>query len=154
MSYEIEIKEHPPQPIVAMRRKTTPERIGDTLTEILPAICRYLEEQGVQLAGPPFTRYHTFTATLVDLEAGFPVAIPVEGNGDIQAKELPGGPVAVTWHTGPYDTLSEAHAAVGKWLEGEGMEPAAAPYEIYWNAEDGDRWRTEILWPVQASVPI
>ena len=154
MPYDIEIKEQPPQPVVAIRRQTVPEGIGDTLTEILPKIVRYLEDRGVALAGPPFTRYHTFSSTLVELEAGFPVAAPVTGDGEILTRELPGGAAAVTWHTGPYDTLSEAHAAVGKWLAKQGLDVAAAPYEVYWSNEEeldegGPRWRTEIVWPVQ-----
>lgn len=157
MPYDIEIREQPPQPVVAIRRQTVPDRIGETLTEILPRLCQFLEDRGIALAGPPFTRYHTFSSTLVDLEAGFPVATPVEGDGDILLKELPGGPVAHTWHNGPYDTLSEAHAAMHQWLNKKGFEIAAPPWEVYWSGEEGEgapRWRTEVIWPVQLeSVP-
>ena len=35
---------------------------------------------------------------------------------------LPGGFVATTTHTGPYDNLGEAHAAIQQWIEAEGSD--------------------------------
>ena len=50
-----------------------------------------------------------------------PIAATVPGEGDIVAETLPGGLVAMTTHAGPYDTLTEAHAAIQVWIEKQGL---------------------------------
>ena len=44
---------------------------------------------------------------------------------------LPGGPAATTMHTGPYDNLSDAYAAIEQWMATEGLAAAGAPWESY-----------------------
>jgi effector-binding domain-containing protein len=152
MSPQVEIKTLQPQTTVAIRTITTPAEIGPTMGQLLPEIWAYLEQQGVPAAGPPFARYHDFNDDRADLEAGFPVAAPVAGDGRIVAGELPGGEVAVAWHVGPYDTLSQAHHAVEAWIAEQGRAMAGAPWEVYWTdpGENPDpaTWRTEVVWPV------
>ena len=86
------------------------------------------------------------------MEAGMPIAAPGASEGDIQADTLPGGLVATTTHTGPYDKLTEAHAAIQVWIEEQGFRPAGAPWESYVtdpadfpNPAD---WKTDIFWPI------
>jgi len=46
----------------------------------------------------------------------------------VSADTLPGGFVATTTHTGSYDKLSDAHAAVQQWIAAEGLASAGAPW--------------------------
>jgi effector-binding domain-containing protein len=75
------------------------------------------------------------------------------GDGGVIEATLPGGPAATTVHTGPYDTLGEAYAAVEAWIESQGLEAAGSPWEYYITdpAEfpDPKDWRTEIFWPIR-----
>ena len=153
MAYEIEVKDMPPQPTITIRATIAMNELGDTLGVILPEVWAYLEGRGVQPAGPPFARYHSYGPDTIDLEAGMAVAEPVEGEGRIQASTLPGGQIATTWHVGPYDTLHQAHRAVEAWLEEQQWTMTGAPWEVYWT-DPGDMshpetFRTEVLWPVR-----
>ena len=159
MSPDIAEKTLAPQPVATMRRTTTLDSVGAALHAILPPVWSYLEAQGVPAAGPPFVRYHAREGERVDIEAGFPVAAPLdapEGAGEVAGSELPGGPAVAAWHVGPYDTLSETYAALEAWLAAQGRAPAGAPWEVYWTdpgAEpDPSRWRTEIVWPISPSA--
>ncbi len=96
MSYEIIVKDLDPQPVVSIRTRCHASVIGSTLAEILPDVFRYLRENDMWPSGPPFTRYHGFSETEVDLEGGMPVKMPVAGSGRIAAGELPGGKVVTT----------------------------------------------------------
>ena len=87
------------------------------------------------------------------MEPGMRVMGPVHtGHGEIIADTLPGGPAVTTTHTGPYDKLRDAYAAMEKWMETKGLVAAGAPWESYvtdpTDYPDPKDWKTEIFWPV------
>jgi effector-binding domain-containing protein len=65
---------------------------------------------------------------------------------------LPGGSTATTIQSGPYETLTEAYAALEKWIERNGLRPAGPPWEDYITdpaeSPDPKDWKTEVCWPV------
>ena len=76
-----------------------------------------------------------------------------EGEGDVLAETLPGGPAAVTIHFGPYDQLQAAYAALEEWIAANAFHTAGAPWEAYLN-DPADHpnpqdWKTEVCWPVE-----
>lgn len=155
MGYEFETKQVEPQPIVAIRATTTPSELGGQFATWLPAVKRFVEERGLRVAGPSVARYHDFREDFADVEAGYTVedpGKPVESDGAISLSELPGGTVAVTWHVGPYGTISKAFDALHEWIHEQGKEEGSGPWEIYWTGPgdepDSSKWRTEIRWPV------
>jgi effector-binding domain-containing protein len=90
----------------------------------------------------------------VVLPEGSPAGVPTEDvAGEARRDVLPGGPAATTIHTGPYDQLGGAYAALEKWMATEGFAPAGPPWESYITdpAEHPDPkdWQTEVLWPIQ-----
>ena len=76
MTYEIEVRDFPAQPIVTIRRTCKMADIQKTLAEILPATFGYVLQEGAQPAGPPFTMYHSHGDDVIDLEGGCPTAAP------------------------------------------------------------------------------
>ncbi|HEX8185045.1 MAG TPA: GyrI-like domain-containing protein [Blastocatellia bacterium] len=155
MSYNCQVKDVAPQPILSIRGKTTPSAIPMTIGEFLKEVLGYVQSKGGQLAGPPFTRYHKMAEDEVDMEAGFPVASPLPGEGRIEASELPSGPVASTYHIGPYDTLNTAEAAIDNWVSTNGQEAAGPSWHIYWTdpgeVPNPQEWKTEVVRPLKAS---
>jgi AraC family transcriptional regulator len=74
-----------------------------------------------------------------------------EGEGEVLAERLPAGPAAVTIHSGPYDQLQAAYAALEEWIVANGFRPAGAPWEAYLNDPtdhpNPQDWKTEVSWP-------
>jgi AraC family transcriptional regulator len=74
-------------------------------------------------------------------------------DGDVEVGELPGGPVVVAMHAGPYDQLSETYAAMERWVAEQGLRFAGAPWESYItdpaDHPDPAAWRTEVYWPLE-----
>jgi AraC family transcriptional regulator len=71
----------------------------------------------------------------------------------VRGDVLPGGTVAYTLHSGPYEELRGAYAAIESWMEEQGLTAAGAPWESYItdptehpNPAD---WKTEVFWPVR-----
>jgi AraC family transcriptional regulator len=155
MSYSISKKEIPAQPVLVVRRRVKPAEVSKTLADVLGHTFQHAQQNGVAVAGQPFTRYLEWGPGMWTIEAGFPVnahsaAAPSEN--DIRADTLPGGLVATTTHTGPYDKLAEAHAAMQEWIESEGLTAHGAPWEVYVtdpaDVPDPNEWKTDIFWPL------
>jgi AraC family transcriptional regulator len=161
MNYSVVRKDLAPQPVLMVRRRIKRTAVAATIGEVLPAIFQYAQQHGIALTDHPLTRYSDMGFGHVTIEPGMRIGDPghavqargTEGSAVIE-ETLPGGPAATTVHTGPYDTLSEAYAAVEAWIESHQLEPAGAPWEYYITdpAEfpDPKDWRTEVFWPLRA----
>jgi len=158
MGYSVSKKELIRQPILVVRRRVRRSDIAATIGKELPKVFLHAQQQGVAIAGYPITRYLETSIALVTLETGMRVAAHggardlSSGGGDVLAEELPGGPAAVTIHSGPYDQLQVAYAAVEEWIAANGFQTAGPPWEAYLNdpAEhpDPQDWKTEVCWPI------
>lgn len=155
MAYSIVKKEIPALPAIVVRRRVKPAEIASMLGEALGHIFMHAQSNGIALAGQPFMRYLEWGPGLWTVEAGMPVTAKVcetPSEGGVRPDALHGGLVATTTHTGAYDKLAEAHAAVQQWIEAEGLVAAGAPWEVYTtdpaDYPDPKDWKTEIFWPV------
>jgi AraC family transcriptional regulator len=151
MTVTVTQKQLEPRLALVMRKKTSAEEIAKTLGETLPVVWTFAQQNGIALAGPPFTRYVEMGRGLWTIEAGLPIGAPHKGEGDILAVELPGGAAAVAIHKGPYDTLGQTHAAIERWLD-ENKLRAGAPFEIYLTdpgtTPNPAEWQTEVVYPL------
>jgi AraC family transcriptional regulator len=155
MTYAIAKKELTPQPVLIVRRRIKPADVASTLAEVLGAIFLCAQQNGMALAGQPFTRYVEWGPGLWTIEAGLPVAAlkkDIAASGEVRADTLPGGPAATTTHVGGYDGLMRAHAAMQQWIEAEGLKASGAPWEVYVtdpaDFPDPKDWKTDLFWPL------
>jgi effector-binding domain-containing protein len=135
---------------VAMATLTVAE-LPPWLGKAYAAVADLLTAQRAGPAGPPFARFHTLGGGRFKVEAGFPATRPIEGDGDVQPSELPGGQVAVTMHVGPYEQMEPGYAALASWVGEHGGELAGDAWEVYFSdpstEPDPATWRTEIVQP-------
>lgn len=133
MAYEYERVEVTAQPVVSLRTHAAVQDLSQVLGESYGKLAGYLNEIGEAPAGAPFVAYYNMDMANLDLEIGLPVARPVVGRDDIQATEIPGGPLARCLYVGPYDGIASAYDALGQWMQEQGYEPAGVSYEHYLN---------------------
>jgi effector-binding domain-containing protein/dienelactone hydrolase len=155
MSYSISKKEIPAQPVLVVRRRIKPAEVASTLADVLGHTFQHAQQNGIALDGQPFTRYLEWGPGMWTIEAGMPVkahASSAPAENDIRADTLPGGLVATTTHTGPYDKLGEAHATLQQWIETEGLSASGVPWEVYVTDPaqhpDPNDWKTDVFWPI------
>lgn len=164
MTYSIVKKDLAPQPVLVVRRRVKRSEVAATIGGVLPDIFQYAQQHGFALSGHPFTRYVEIGAGLLTIEPGMRVAGPAasigqtprraaSSDGGVVEDTLPGGLAATTVHAGPYETLTDAYAAIETWIESQGLHAAGAPWESYITdpAEfpDPKDWKTEVSWPIR-----
>ena len=66
MQYSITKKEIPAQPVLVVRRRIKPADLAATLGEVLGHVFQYAQQNGIAMAGQPFTRYLEWGPGLVD----------------------------------------------------------------------------------------
>ena len=129
-----EITERPEQPYAGISAWVTMAAVG-SVADRLPEIFGWLGARGVAPAGPPFLRYHVIDMERQLLvEAGVPVALPVDDDGDIRGNTLPAGRFAVMTHTGAPPTLVAATAALLEWAAERGLRWDVSPTDA------GEKW--------------
>jgi len=158
MDYTVSREELATQPVLVVRRRVRRAEIAATVAAELPKVFRHAQQRGIAIAGYPITRYLETSVGLVTLETGMRVTAHSgewtadEGEGDVLADTLPGGPAAVTIHSGPYEHLQAAYAALEEWIAANGFYAAGAPWEAYLNDpadhSNPQDWKTEVCWPV------
>jgi effector-binding domain-containing protein len=146
-----------PQSTAVIRATLTVPEIGPWFGSTVGRLAGRLIAREVPIVGPPFARYHVVDegAGRFEVEAGFPVAAPIDGDGEVVASSLPEGSLATTLHVGPYEDLPAAYDAVASWIAARGGEPAGDMWEVYESdpeaQPDPATWRTRVYWPYRAA---
>lgn len=150
-TYEIHSRAGQAQPTAVMTATLPVAEIGPWLAKAYGTVARLVTAHGAYPAGPPFARYHRLAEDRFAVEAGFPVGTAIDADGDVRPSQLPGGPVAVIVHIGPYEQMTPAYEALASWVSSHGGEPAGDPWEVYFtdpaSEPDPATWRTEIVQP-------
>ena len=123
MSQEPRIEERAAQHYAGIQATVPMDGISGAVDQAFPELFGSLAGSGTAPAGPPFIRYLVIDMeALLQLEFGVPVAAPVTGSGRIRPGILPAGRYAVLRHTGNYDGLIDANAALQQWAHDHGLE--------------------------------
>lgn len=144
------------QPTAVVRETVPMAALRDFFDRAFGAVIGAVQQQHVQLAGPPFALYRGMPTDVVDVEAGFPLAAPFPGAGGgdtaVIAGTLPAGQVYEAMHIGPYATLQQTYGAIMARMREDGVDPGGAMWEYYLSdpgAEpDPAKWQTLVVWPV------
>ncbi|QDW28871.1 GyrI-like domain-containing protein [Arthrobacter sp. KBS0702] len=142
------------QPTAVLRETVPMNDLREFFGRAYSAVMAAVQQQHVQLAGPPFALYRGMPTDVVDVEAGFPLAAPFPGGGDggVTAGVLPAGRALEALHVGPYETLPETYGKVMARMEAEGLTPGDSMWEYYLSdpgtEPDPAVWKTLIVWPV------
>ena len=154
VSYDIVRETIQPMTLLGQTARCEQAEIAETLGRVLGATFGHATQNGITMTGPPVCRYLNWGPGMVTLQAGVPVVPGAKGTEDIEVVEIPGGEAAVTVHTGPYDGLGSAHAAIEAYLHEHGLRAAGPPIEIYvtdpGEVPDPADWKTRIIWPLES----
>jgi effector-binding domain-containing protein len=152
MAFQNEIKTQDPQPTLSIRSRTSIQGLPRLLGESYGKIAGYLAELGEEPAGAPFAAYHNMDMHDLDVEIGFPVAKAIQGKGEIQASQIPGGKLGYALHTGRYGDIAPAYDALTQFVKEQGYEPTGVSYEFYLNDPEEtpqEQLLTQLVFPLK-----
>jgi len=142
---------------VAIRTHVTRPELSSKLPPLIGELAAWLDARGEAPTGAPFFRYLFIGEDgHFDIDVGFPVAHAIASDDRVTMSILPAGHYAVTIHTGPYDQLRDATAALKRWAAENGVQWDASDDETRWGARiesyltdpttepDPEKWQTEI----------
>lgn len=141
--------------LTAVIRLTIPraqmrEVMGPSLGELMGAVAA----QGLEPAGPWFTRHFRFDPAVFDFEVGVPVKAPVTPTGRVVASSLPATKVARTVYRGGYEGLATAWPELDAWIKEQAFTPAEWLWETYLTdpskSADPATWETELTRPLKS----
>jgi effector-binding domain-containing protein len=138
-------------PSAVIRTRCSVKDLPNVIGPIYQSIGGYFQANGILPAGPPYVGYHNDDMQDLDLEIGFPVMEPIEGQDEIVPSSIPAGEFASTMHIGPYHEIEQAYTRLSAWIEAQSFQPAGQCYEIYLNDPADtpqDALQTLILFPL------
>ncbi len=111
----------------------------------------------VKPVGPCFSLYHDKETKEFDwdIEVAEPISAELVEAGNVKVTQLPAvAQMACTVHHGPFQTLSQAYAAILKWVDENGYEVTGPCREVYLHeavagVQDDPNTITEIQFPVR-----
>jgi len=153
MDLSPEIVELDPQNAIAVRGDVAIADLPEFFERAFSTAAAAAETSGVEITGPPFGFYPEMPTDTVAVEAGFPVAAPVEAVGDAHPFVLPAGQAVQAMHVGSYDTMEQTYVDLQAWMAEQGLHPASGMWECYLSdprtEPDPNTWRTKIVWPLR-----
>jgi effector-binding domain-containing protein len=157
MHSKCELVERSSQPVLSVRTRTPVQGLQAALGKAYASIMTYMAGTGQQPSGAPFVAYYNMNMADLDVEIGFPVAVELPGQGDVQSGFIPAGKYAACLFTGPYSELAEPYTALNEWMDLQRLEPTGVVYEQYLNdptVTPPEQLQTYILFQVKAPLPI
>ncbi|MFC2100865.1 SRPBCC family protein [Bacteroidota bacterium] len=152
-SFEIIEKCVDPKTSYIIRSMVTMEEISQKISESYMKLGEFCKEKGIEMTGAPFTAWPNFTMEgPTEMIAGFPGAIDIEGEGEIETYTIPESKVVMIVHKGSYNATMSAYNAIMKYIEVNKREINGPTWEEYitdpTTEPDTNNWITHIYYPV------
>jgi effector-binding domain-containing protein len=131
-SSKIEIKEISAVKAVVIKLSIPSSEIGPKMGELYGKLYGYLGQQKIQPAGAPFAVYYQFDPKgNTTFEAGVPVNVSVNNEGDINYKEFPAMKALSAMYTGSYEKIGPTYEALEKYMKEKNLQSTGISWEIY-----------------------
>lgn len=132
--------------------ETDMQGIQDAMAEGFTKLMTLSQEKGWQIAGAPFTLYHSWDSVSTKFECGLPVlAKPDELEDGIEFREIESFKAVQATHYGPYDQLMMTYEKMMGYFEEKGYEINGPTLEVYLTDPqkemDMSKWETQIFMP-------
>jgi GyrI-like small molecule binding domain len=135
------------QPYVAIRGQVSMAEVGPFAGRT-GEVFAWLGARGLAPAGPPFLKYNVIDmARQLKVEAGVPVAVTADGDGQVISGVLPAGRYATVTHVGHPARVPPGR--LGGRVSGVSTGRACAAHQVRWrawSAKPGRRRRWETSW--------
>jgi effector-binding domain-containing protein len=147
----VKISEIDAQQVLFIKDSSDASGIGLKLAEMYGELMAYISNKKIEIAGHPYAAFYNWDpAKPFVFDAGIPVRSPIQGEGRVEAGEIPAGKVILAPFYGPYEKTGEMHVTIQKYLELKKMSYTGPPWEVYVTdpktETDTSKWLTLIYY--------
>lgn len=138
---------------LSIRENVDGREIATIHSKLFSEIGIYMEQNKISDDLPPLVIYHSWTDTLVDIEAGLLLEDSIGVNSTrIKLNKIKPGNVVMATHYGAYDRIPETYFSINEWMRKNEVQVIGAPWELYIVdpsiEQNADKWVTEIYFPI------
>ncbi|MCB0380489.1 MAG: SRPBCC family protein [Flavobacteriales bacterium] len=138
---------------LSIRELVDGRAIATIHSKLFSEIGMYMEKNKISDDLPPLVIYHSWTDTLVDIEAGLLLEDSIGVNSSrIKLNKIKPGNVVMATHYGAYDRIPETYFSINEWMRKNEVQVIGAPWELYIVdpsiEQNPDKWVTEIYFPI------
>ncbi|MFW5821732.1 MAG: SRPBCC family protein [Bacteroidota bacterium] len=111
------------------------EEIISNMEKMFSEVMNLVNEQGLEMAGPPFCYYTEYNPEDMTSTAycGIPVLGPGEAKGNVDVKKFISSPAIKILHTGPYEELEKSYSKLMAYTQEHNIPVNYNAWEIYIN---------------------
>lgn len=130
---EVAVLEKGEQPTLMIRTTTTIAELPHVIGGSYRKLAAYLARDKKTLSDVPYVRFLNFEPKQLEVEIGFPVATPLQGDGAIVSGNIPAGLYAFCMYLGAYNQMEPVYAEMDQWIADNGYQTDGTSYEYYYN---------------------
>lgn len=112
----------------------------------------WLDRKEIPCTGNALILHLGIVDDALDVEVGFPIGEPAEGDEFVSVRSYPAARAAVLEHRGRYEDLPGLYGPLEEWIRNQGLTPATPIREQYvtnpFDTADPEEWVTRISWPL------
>lgn len=150
---EFQIVKRPSTPSLSITSTVALKDLNREIISQKEKLSHYLNAHHIYPADYFYVRYHSFSKTSVDLEAGFPLFQVIEGDTLIESKEKEAGLYLTCLFQGPHKKIPSVYREMDQWLLENHYQTNGQSEEIYLNEKVLDELLvTQILIPISEVV--
>jgi effector-binding domain-containing protein len=139
MTYDISTATSTPQLVAAVRARVKRGEIAKAFRQPLDQVWAFLRSHpGLHSGGHNLFLYHhgSMDSGSMNIDFGIQVVRSFDQEGPVRCVETPAGEVVTTIHRGPYDRLTDAHAALHSWCRQNSKRIGDFSWELYGDRTD------------------
>ncbi|MGZ4934104.1 MAG: GyrI-like domain-containing protein [Halobacteriota archaeon] len=115
----------------------SPSTIGENMRRLLGQLIGWVQQEGLQMTGPPFAVYYSTPEDMaqghMQFEVGVPISGAAQGTEYITIKPFPAQNVLSAIHKGPYNQIGPVYAALMEYVQNNKYEVIGPPMELWLN---------------------
>lgn len=133
---EIRVEQQVQGRAIVKKFTTTQMKLGRQMAATMNSVKQYLDQKGIEPAGPPLVIYYNTDNKNLQVAIGYPVNTDVEADDGMENIETKKGKAVVGIHEGSYLMLGSTYKKMTKWMKNENLQPDYLAYESYLNSPE------------------
>ena len=133
---KINLIEQAEQYVLSIRKIIRFEEFPQIAEQCYAKIGQFALQNDLLFSGCPFVCYHNVDLENLDTEIGFPVARPIQGNGEIVGRSIPAEKVVTGLFQGAFEETDPLMMDILQWINEHGYEAQGRIINYFLNEED------------------